>query len=132
MPITVDGISDLSRMLQQESPRTAKRWLLKVAQPAADVVIDEMKSTAPAETERLEEGIGSQSRYSDSGDGGTLLTVTIGPAWETFWGAIQEFGTQHTPALHWMARAFESCHEKCLSVFRTEAEAAILDLENTK
>jgi HK97 gp10 family phage protein len=61
-----------------------------------------------------------------------MLTVSIGPAWETFWGAIQEFGTQHIPALHWMARAFESSKERCLAVFRTEAEAAILDLENTK
>ncbi len=132
MGITVEGLDDLSRMLQEESPRTAKRWLLRVAQPAADVVIDEMKATAPAETERLEEGIGSQSRYSDSDNGGTKLTVSIGPAWETFWGAIQEFGTQHIPALHWMARAWESCHDRCLSVFETEATAAIMDLENKK
>jgi len=123
-------MDELSTLLQEETARTAKRYLLKVAQPAADVVIEEMKSTAPAMTERLEEGIGSQSRFTNSDQ--TNLVITIGPAWETFWGAMQEFGSSTYLALHWMERAWESCKDRCLSVFETEATAMLMDLENKK
>lgn len=130
MPITIDGLSELSQMLTQESVRTAKRYLLNVAKPAAEVVVQALEATAPEETGRLEGGISYQSRFS--GGDSTKLTVMIGPARNTFWGMFQEFGTHDQPAQHWMARAWESCQDKCLSVFGTEALARLADMEEKK
>jgi HK97 gp10 family phage protein len=127
MPITVDGFAELTAVLQDYSVRSAKRYLTRVAQPAADVVIEAMEQTAPEMTHKLQEGIGSQNKFSDTG-----LTVLIGPAWATFWGAFQEFGSLHLPAQHWMTRAWESSQDRCLSVFQTEATAMLMDLENKK
>lgn len=129
MPVKIHGIEELSEMLTHESARTAKRYLSNVAKSAGQVVVDELKANAPVgATQRLEEGVGMQSRYSNADD--TTLTVSIGPAWETFWGAIQEFGTQHMVGKHWVSRSFESCKDRCLSVFMTEATATIMDMEN--
>jgi len=117
-------------MLTEGSARTAKRYLDAVGKAAGQVVANELRTTAPMQSGKLESGVGMQGRYSNNDN--TTLTISIGPAWATFWGAIQEFGTQHIPALHWVARAFESCKDRCLAVFVTEATAAIMDMENKK
>jgi HK97 gp10 family phage protein len=127
MPITIDGLSELSEMLTQQSVRTAKRYLLNVAKPAADVVVDAMQATAPEMTGRLDAEIGYQSKFTGGDE--TTLTVKIGPALATFWGMFQEFGTAHQPARHWMQRAWEASQDKCLSVFGTEALARLADME---
>jgi HK97 gp10 family phage protein len=131
MPVTVTGLSELSEMLTQESVRTAKRYLLNVAKPAAEVVLEALKDTVPVGvTGRLDEELTYQTRF-ESGDG-TTLTINIGPARSTWWGSWQEFGTFCQPAQHWMGRAFESCKDRCLSVFATEATATLMDMENKK
>lgn len=127
MPIVIDGLSELSEKLTHESVRTAKRYLLRVAKPAAEVVIDAMRETAPEETRRLEDELTYQSKFTN-GDG-TTLTIKIGPARATFWGMFQEFGTRNQPGQHWIARAWASCQDKCLSVFGTEALARLADME---
>lgn len=129
--IKIDGLSDLSEMLTHESVRTAKRYLLNVAKPAADVVVRALQSTAPERTGRLESEIDYQSKFSGDGDG-TTLTVKIGPSRSTFYGMFEEFGTIHQPAQHWMARAWATCQDKCLSVFGTEALARLADMEEKK
>lgn len=131
MPITIDGLSELSEMLTHESVRTAKRYLLNVAKPAAQVVIDAMKATAPVMTGRLDDELTYQSKFTGGGEG-TTLTVKIGPARSTFWGMFQEFGTKDQPAKHWMSRAWAGCQDKCLSVFGTEALARLADMEEKK
>lgn len=118
-------------MLKTQSVRTAKRYLLNVAKPAAEVVIEAMEATAPVETGRLEGQIDYQSKFSGGGDG-TTLTVKIGPSRSTFYGMFQEFGTFDQPAQHWMARAWAACQDKCLSVFGTEALARLSDMEAKK
>lgn len=138
MPITIDGLSELSQMLTQESVRTAKRYLRNIAKPAAEVVVAAMEETAPESkgrhgaggTGRLEEGITYQSRFQGGDE--TTLIVKIGPARNTWWGSLQEFGTHDQPAQHWMARAWEACQDKCLSVFGTEALARLADMEEKK
>ena len=61
MPIIINGLSELSEMLTQESVRTAKRYLVNCAKPAADVVIEAMKETVPVGvTGRLDEELGYQ------------------------------------------------------------------------
>ncbi len=45
MSVKIDGLSELSEMLTQESVRTAKRYLVNCAKPAAEVVIEAMKET---------------------------------------------------------------------------------------
>ena len=127
MPITIGGLSDLNDMLKNQSVRTAKRWLLQCAEPAAHVVEQSMQATAPAATHKLENEITHASRFSDTG-----LTVRIGPSKDTFYGTFQEFGTRWQGALHWMARAWEACQDRCLSVFGTEAIARLQDMENRK
>jgi HK97 gp10 family phage protein len=131
MEIKIDGLSELSEMLTQESVRTAKRYLLNVAKPAAEVVIDAMDATAPVETGRLEGGIDYKTRFSGGGEG-TTLTVNIGPDKETFWGSFQEFGSFDQPAQHWMACAWEACQDKCLSVFEDGAREQIAKMKAKK
>lgn len=131
MPIRIDGLKELSDMLTKESARTAKRYLVNVAKPAAQVVLDALGETVPqGVTGRLEDNLGYQTRFTN-GDG-TTLTVHIGPSWETFWGMFDEFGTYKQPAQHWMGRAWASCQDKCLSVFGTEALARLADMEEKR
>lgn len=130
MPITIDGLAELSEMLTHEAARTAKRYLVNCAKPAAEVVIAAMDTTVPVDVGKLEEGLGYQTQFSD-GDG-TTLTVHIGPARSTFWGMFQEFGTRFQPAQRWMTRAFEASKDKCLSVFATELLARLSDMEEKK
>ena len=132
MPVIISGLSELSEMLTQESVRTAKRYLVNCAKPAAEVVIEAMKETVPVGvTGRLDEELGYQTRFDGSGDG-TTLTVNIGPARSTWWGSWQEFGTFCQTGQHWMGRAFETCQDRCLSVFATEMLARLADLEEKK
>lgn len=128
MPITISGLSELSEKLTRESARTAKRYLVNCAKPAADVVIEAMEQTVPKRSERLDEGLDYQTKFSGTDE--TTLTVHIGPARDTWWGSFQEFGTHDQPAQHWMGRAWESCQDKCLSVFATEALARLADMES--
>jgi|ERR1700723_441862 len=128
MPIVIQGLSELSEMLTHESARTAKRYLVNCAKPAAEVVIAAMEETAPEDTGRLEGGLDYKTKFSGEGDG-TTLTVNIGPAKSGFYGMFDEFGTHTQPAQHWMGRAWESSQEKCLSVFATEALARLADME---
>lgn len=128
MPVTITGLSELSEMLTKESARTAKRYLLNAAKPAAQIVLDALQQTAPVMTGRLDEEMTYQSKFT-GGENATVLTVKIGPARNTFWGTFQEFGTATQPAQHWMLRAWESCQDKVLSVFATELLARLADME---
>jgi HK97 gp10 family phage protein len=133
MPIKIDGLQELSEALKHESVRTAKRYLVNCAKPAADVVIEAMEQTVPVDVGKLEGNLGYQTRFSnDGGPDVTTLTVNIGPARSTFWGLFSEFGTFCQPGIHWMSRAFESCKDRVLSVFATELTARLMDLQNKK
>jgi HK97 gp10 family phage protein len=131
MPIEIEGLSDLSRMLTEESPAAAKRYLLRCAKPAAQVVIDAADETVPVDVGVLEESMGSQTSWS-SGDGETALEINVGPLKSAWWGSLQEFGTRTNPAQHWLSRAWESCKDKVLDVFATEAVGLVQDLENKR
>jgi HK97 gp10 family phage protein len=130
MPIIVEGLSELSEMLTQESVRTAKRYLVNAAKPAAEVVITALDETVPVATGRLEGAMDYQTRF-ESGDQ-TTLKVKIGPTNEAWWGSWQEFGTHTQPGQHWMARAWEGCQDEVLSVFATEMLARLADMEEKK
>jgi hypothetical protein len=79
----------------------------------------------------LEGNIAMQVSF-DGGDDQTSMLVEIGPARKTFWGMFQEFGTRFQKGIHWMSRAWESCQDRCLDVFATEATGLLMDLENKK
>jgi len=130
MSVTIEGLADLSTMLTEMSPRAAKRWLLRAAEPAAEVVLDAMKETVPVEVGILEERLTYEKEFKTGDE--TVLTISIGPEKGVFWGSLQEFGTQTQPAQHWMGRAWESSKDKCLDVFATEALGILADLENRK
>ena len=130
MPVIISGLSELSQMLTEESVRTAKRYLINAAKPAAEVVIAAADETVPVATGKLEGGLDYQTRF-ENGDG-TTLTVQIGPDRAEFYGQFDEFGTQHQPAQHWLGRAFEGCQDECLSVFATELLARLADMEEKK
>ena len=132
MMVEIEGLEELSTLLTEIAPTAAKRYLSKVAEPAAEVVIASMKQTVPVDIGILEEGFGWQKKWLNDGDE-TTMEITIGPLKPYFWGSLQEFGTQDVsgtgkksgkhfhhasqPAQHWMSRAWEACKEDCLSVF---------------
>jgi HK97 gp10 family phage protein len=131
MPIVIEGLADLSQMLTELTPKAAKRYLSRCAEPAAQVVIDAMAQTVPVGIGILEEELGWQKKWIDGGDE-TTMEVVIGPLKPAFWGSLQEFGTRYQQGQHWMSRAWESSKDKCLSVFATEALGILADLENKK
>ena len=114
-------------MLTHESARTAKRYLVNCAKPAAEVVISALDETVPVATGKLEGALDYQTRF-ENGEG-TTLTVKIGPTNEAWWGSWQEFGTHTQQGQHWMGRAWEGCQDKVLSVFATEMLARLADME---
>lgn len=129
--VQIEGLSDLSDLLTELTPRAAKRYLTRCAAPAAQVVLDAMGETVPVGVGILEEQLGWQRKFLNDGDQ-TTMEVTIGPLKPAFWGSLQEFGTSTQPAQHWMGNAWESSKDKCLEVFTTELTGLILDLENRK
>jgi hypothetical protein len=146
MSIEIEGLAELSAMLTELTPAAAKRYLTKVAEPAAMVVINAMKSTVPVGIGMLEEELGWQKHWINDGDE-TTMEINIGPLKPAFWGSLQEFGTQDVEGTtkegkhfhhvaqagqHWMGRAWESCREECLDVFATGAIGLLQDLENKK
>jgi len=146
--ITVDGLADLSRALTELPARTAKRYLTNAADPAAEVVEDAMRQTAPIHTGELAGSAMHVNRFSDGPGNSTALITRIGPSKEAFYGLFPEFGTKPgegrtkksgrhwvhaaTPALHWFQRAWESVQDKVLSVFATELLARLADMEAKK
>src|SRR5882762_10196046 len=104
MGIEIEGLAELSTMLTELAPRAAKRYLSRVAQPAAQVVLDAMAQTVPVRVGILEEELGYQKKFHNDGDE-TTMEINIGPLKPAFWGSLQEFGTHDQPAQHWMGRA---------------------------
>ena len=129
MSIQIEGLAELSTLLTEQTPRAAKRYLSRCADPAAQVVLDAMKQTVPVGVGILEEELTYSKSFDDVGED-TVLTVNIGPKRSAFWGSLQEFGTRFQQGQHWMGRAWESCKDKCLDVFATEAIGILQDLEN--
>ncbi len=131
MDIQIDGLNELSEILTEQTPQAAKRYLVRCGTKAADVVLEAMEQTVPVDVGFLEEALGSQTKWLDGGDQ-TTMEIRIGPLKPAFWGSFQEFGTRFQQGQHWMGRAWESCKDKCLSVFATEALGILSDLENKK
>jgi HK97 gp10 family phage protein len=131
VPIVIEGLAELSEMLTTLTPKAAKRYLSRCAEPAAEVVIAAMEQTVPVGVGILEEGLGWQKKWSNEGDE-TTMEINIGPLKPFFWGSLQEFGTAHQQGQHWMGRAWESSKDECLNVFATEAIGILQDLENKK
>jgi hypothetical protein len=129
--ITIDGLADLSTMLTDLTPRAAKRYLSRVAQPAAQVVLDAMVETVPVASGALAAHLGFQRKWGNEGDE-TTLNIEIGPIKGYTWGSMQEFGTVHQPATHWFSHAWMASRDKCLNVFSTGAIGLLQDLENKK
>jgi len=129
--VHIDGLKELSDLLTELTPKAAKRYLSRCAEPAAQVVLDAMAETVPVGVGILEEQLGWQKHWSNDGDE-TTMEIEIGPLKPAFWGSFAEFGTATQPAQHWFGRAFESCKDECLNVFVTECTGLCLDLENKK
>ncbi len=126
--VVIEGLAELSELLTQESPRAAKRYLSRAADPAAQVVLDALHETVPVGIGILEEELGSEKHFEDVD--GTTLIIEIGPFKPSSkWGSLQEFGSQdvegtdasgkhfhHTaqPGQHWVGRAWEASKDKVL------------------
>ena len=129
--IHIEGLNELSELLTELTPRAAKRYLSRCAEPAAQVVLDAMAETVPVGVGILEESLGWQKKWGSDGDQ-TTMEIKIGPLKAAFWGSFAEFGTATQPAQHWFGNAFESCKGEVLNVFATEAIGLLQDLENKK
>lgn len=147
MPIEIEGVSELSDLLANEAPAAARRYLKKVADPAAKVMLDAAAGTVPVRYGVLQAGLTTQTNWS-SGDDGVELAIRIGPGKRQFWGTFLEFGTKAsqgivrrgrhagkwhfnhaaTPARHWMLRAWEASQQKMLDVFVEGAKEMIATL----
>ena|ERR1700733_3212659 len=123
MPITVD-LGGLSEALTTVTETAAKRYLSEVAEPCAQVFIDEMLNTVPRDSGVLAEGMGWQKKFSTE-DGHTVMRIEIGPLKPYYWGMFQEFGTRWEKGQHWMSRAFESVKDKALDVFAEGARKMV-------
>jgi hypothetical protein len=129
--ITIEGLADLSNMLTELTPKAAKRYLSRCAEPAAQVVLDAMAETVPVGVGILEEELGWQKHWGTDGDE-TTMEIEIGPLKPAFWGSLQEFGTATQAAKHWFGTAWMGCRDACLNVFVTECTGLLMDLENKK
>lgn len=127
MPIVIEGVAELSDLLTTQTNQAAKRYLSQVAEPAAQVVIDAMKTTVPVKIGILEEALGWQKKWLNGDE--TTIDMKIGPLKMAYWGSFQEFGTRYQQGQHWMGRAWESCKDKVLEVFVTGAKEMIAKLK---
>ncbi len=123
MPITVD-LGGLSEALTTLASAEAKRMLSQVAEPCAQVFLDEMERTVPRDSGVLAEGMGWQKKWFEEG-GSTVMRIEIGPLKPFYWGMFQEFGTRYEKGQHWMSRAFESVKEQALDVFAEGARKMV-------
>lgn len=130
--VQIEGLAELSELLTELTPRAAKRYLKRCAEPAAQVVIAAMEETVPVGVGILEESLESQTRFINDGGDQTTMQTDIGPTKQAFWGSFNEFGTSKQAGIHWMGNAWEASKDKCLDVFQTELTGLILDLENRK
>ena len=129
--VQIEGLKELSDLLTELTPKAAKRYLSRCAEPAATVVLDAMAETVPVGVGILEEALGWQKKWGNDGDQ-TTMVISIGPLKFAYWGSFAEFGTATQPAQHWMGNSWESCKAECLNVFKTELTGLLLDLQNRK
>jgi HK97 gp10 family phage protein len=130
---SIEGLNELSTMLTEIAPASAKRYMRKALGAGADVVQEAAETTVPVDVGILEESIVQKASFSDDDDAGTTtLTVDIGPTKQAFWGSLQEFGTRFQQGQHWLGRAWESCKGEVLSRVGTEMTGLLLDLGNKK
>jgi hypothetical protein len=129
--VHIDGLAELSNLLTELTPKAAKRYLSRCAEPAAQVVLDAMAETVPVGVGILEEELGWQKHWGTDGDE-TTMEIEIGPLKPAFWGSLQEFGTATQAAKHWFGTAWMGCRDACLNVFVTECTGLLMDLENKK
>jgi len=129
--VTIEGLEELSEMLTTLAPQAAKRYMLRVAKSAAQVVLDAANETVPVGQGILKDALISQTHWGSDGDQ-TSLEIEIGPMKGIKWGSMQEFGTVTNEPQHWLGRAWDSSKDECLNVFATEATGLLMDLENNK
>lgn len=130
--IQIEGLKELSDLLTELTPRAAKRYLRRCAEPAAEVVLTALHETVPVNVGILEEELSYSVRFLNDGGDETTMEVKIGPEKPAFWGSLQEFGTSTQVGQHWMARAWEGSKDECLNVFKTELVGLLMDLESKK
>jgi len=75
--VHIDGLAELSNLLTELTPKAAKRYLSRCAEPAAQVVLDAMAETVPVGVGILEEELGWQKHWGTDGDE-TTMEIEIG------------------------------------------------------
>ena len=130
MGVEIEGLADLSQMLTELTPRAAKRYLSRCAEPAAQVVIDAMAETVPVGVGILEEELGWQKKWSNDGDE-TTMEINIGPLRPAFWGSRWSSERGSRPGgVGWAEPGRDAA--TALDVFATEAVGILQDLENKR
>lgn len=130
--VQIEGLAELSDLLQNETVRAAKRYLRNCIEPCSQIVLDAAAETVPVGHGVLEEALGYEVGRWQNDDGESSIEIRIGPLKGYFWGSIQEFGSVTNPAQHWLQRAWESCKDAVLNEFSTNAVGLLLDLQNKK
>lgn len=108
----IEGLDELEEAFTNGSKRAVKKFLQKVEREATKPLVASAKQYAPYETGNLEMEIHRESVTSDG-----ALTMRVGPSSRAFYGAFDEFGTEHQAATHWLENSARAVQDEVLQEY---------------
>lgn len=120
----IEGLDELEEAFTTGSKRAVKKFLRKVEMKAAKPLVESAKQYAPYDTGNLEMEIHRESVTSDG-----ALTVRIGPSSRAFYGAFDEFGTEHQAATHWLENSARAVQDEVLQEYYDALSEGLEDMK---
>jgi len=118
----LDGLDVLEAVLNEGSPRAAKKYLRRAEMKGTKILVDALETAAPVESGKLETEIGRQTVLTED-----ALTVRVGPSQNAFYGGMQEWGAPEAgvAATHWAERAARGVESRVLEEFYTALQEGL-------
>jgi HK97 gp10 family phage protein len=105
---TIEGLDTLRSKLHRLSATTIGDVAKEAFPKAANPMVDRIQSLAPVRTGKLRSAIRVRAFINDQGNASFRISIGIKNfVGDTFYGAMQEFGTVKMEAKHFMKRGFE-------------------------
>jgi HK97 gp10 family phage protein len=129
--VTITGLEDVERKLQELGPKLAKEALVDALQAGGAILKQALEEFAPIGPSKdphqgaLQGSIEMLTYLELLNDRGI---ISIGPDRRVFWGRFSEFGTCKEPARPWMRPAFDSAKQQALDKFIAVLEERIPQL----
>ncbi|HZP06778.1 MAG TPA: HK97 gp10 family phage protein [Terracidiphilus sp.] len=107
----IEGLDELEEAFTNGSQHTVKKFLRKVHNDAAQILVTALSENAPYEEGTLSEDIHKNTTTNTDG-----VLTRVGPSREAYWGLFQEFGAPeaNVPALHWAEEGAKSVQDEVL------------------